>query len=124
MGKYIAEQTVKQMVKAGACVNGARVTVLGLTFKEDCPDPRNSRVPDIVHELETYGCNIVVHGPFADPDQAQAEYGIGLQRWDDLPPADAVIVAGAHSNYKARSGADYAALLKPGGCPDGHQVHP
>jgi len=116
MGKYIAEQTVKQMIQAGACVSGARVTVLGLTFKEDCPDLRNSRVPDIVHELETYGCNIAVHDPLADPDQAQAEPGIALHQWNDLPPADAVIVAVARSHYKARTGTDYAALLKPGGC--------
>jgi len=116
MGKFIAEQTVKQMIQAGACINGSRVNVLGLTFKEDCPDLRNSRVPDIIHELETYGCQIAVHDPLADPEQAQAEYGIALQPWNDLPPADAVIVAVAHSHYKGCTTADYTARLKPGGC--------
>ena len=116
MGKFIAEQTVKQMSQAGACINGSCVNVLGLTFKEDCPDLRNSRVPDIIRELETYGCKIAVHDPLADPEQAQAEYGIALQPWDDLRPADAVIVAVAHSHYKGCTTADYTARLKPGGC--------
>jgi UDP-N-acetyl-D-glucosamine/UDP-N-acetyl-D-galactosamine dehydrogenase len=116
MGKYIAEQTVKQLIQTGACVNGARISILGLTFKEDCPDLRNSRVPDIIHELETYGCRIAVHDPLADPEEAQAEYGVALQPWDDLQPADALVVAVAHSQYKARSVEDYTARLKPGGC--------
>lgn len=116
MGKYVAEQTVKQMIRAGACIKGARVNVLGLTFKENCADLRNSRVPDIVRELESYGCEVTVHDPLADPQEALAEYGIALEQWERLPRADALVLAVAHDHYRRHTPSELAGRLKPGGC--------
>ena len=99
MGKYIAEQTIKKLVQNGHGVNGAKVIVLGLTFKEDCPDLRNSRVVDIVNELKEYQVDVVVHDPVADSAEAEHEYGISLTNWEDLPKAEAVVLAVAHKHY-------------------------
>ena len=115
MGKYVAEQTVKQMVQAGAPIKGANVNVLGLTFKEDCPDIRNSRVIDVVHELAAYGVNVHVHDPIADPDEARREYQLEITPWDRLPRARAIVAAVAHSEYRGRAAADFAAKLEQGG---------
>jgi UDP-N-acetyl-D-galactosamine dehydrogenase len=101
MGKFIAEQTVKQMIAAGSPVKGARVNVLGLTFKEDCADLRNSKVVDIIAELKSYGVEVFVHDPQADAAEARHEYGVELVAWDDLPRADAVVAAVAHREFKA-----------------------
>ena len=101
MGKFIAEQTVKQMIAAGNAIKGARVTVLGLTFKEDCADLRNSKVVDIINELRSYGVEVFVHDPQADPVEALHEYGVELAAWDDLPRADAIVAAVAHREYRA-----------------------
>ncbi len=78
MGHFVAEQTVKQLIQAGAHVKDAEVIVLGLTFKENCPDLRNSRVIDIVRELESFGMRVSVHDPLADPREAMHEYGVAL----------------------------------------------
>ncbi len=99
MGKFIAEQTVKQMIASGSHIKGAKVNVLGLTFKENCGDLRNSKVIDIINELKTYGAEVLVTDPQADADEAMHEYGVRLLRWDDLPRADALIVAVAHQEY-------------------------
>jgi UDP-N-acetyl-D-galactosamine dehydrogenase len=99
MAVYIAQQTVKQMIGAGSSIKGAKVNVLGLTFKENCPDLRNSKVADMVRELEDYGCEVYVHDPIAVPAEAQNEYGITLTPWDQLPKAEAVVVAVSHQNY-------------------------
>lgn len=99
MGKYIAEQTVKQMIAAGSAVNGAKVNVLGLTFKEDCGDLRNSKVQDIIAELRSYGVDVFVHDPQADAAEAMREFRLALCAWDDLPRADAIVVAVAHRQY-------------------------
>ncbi|HEX8011839.1 MAG TPA: nucleotide sugar dehydrogenase [Casimicrobiaceae bacterium] len=115
MGKYVAEQTVKQMVQAGAPVKGAHVNVLGLTFKEDCPDIRNSRVIDVIHELASYGLTVHVHDPIADRAEARREYGLELTPWDELPRARAIVAAVAHREYRQRRPGDYAAKLEPGG---------
>ncbi len=87
MGKFIAEQTVKQMINTGSPVKGAHVIVLGLTFKENCPDLRNSKVIDVIRELESYGCTVHVHDPVAEPDEAVHEYGVRLVPWEHLPRA-------------------------------------
>ena len=100
MGKYIAEQTVKLLAKRGRHVTGARVAVLGLTFKEDCPDLRNSRVVDILDELAEYACDVQVHDPLADAQEAMEEYGVALAHWTDLGSADAVIIAVPHVEYR------------------------
>ena len=115
MGKYVAEQTVKQLIRNGSGVKGARVNVLGLTFKEDCPDLRNSRVVDVIEELKSYGCEVVVHDPLADVAEAEHEYGLRLTPWEALQPAEALVLAVAHRSYRERSLADFQALLAPGG---------
>jgi UDP-N-acetyl-D-galactosamine dehydrogenase len=115
MGKFIAEKTVKLMIAAGSAIKGARVNVLGLTFKEDCPDLRNSRVIDIIRELRSYGIEVAVHDPAAESDEARHEYGVTLTDWDELPQADAVVVAVAHREYRAMAPAALGAQLRPGG---------
>jgi UDP-N-acetyl-D-glucosamine/UDP-N-acetyl-D-galactosamine dehydrogenase len=116
MGKFIAEQTVKQMIKAGSHVKDAKVNVLGLTFKENCPDLRNSRVIDVINELRSYGVEVHVHDPVPEPTEAEHEYGVTLVDWDALPKAEAVVVAVAHKQFLARPPADYAAKLINAGC--------
>jgi UDP-N-acetyl-D-galactosamine dehydrogenase len=115
MGKYVAEQTVKQMIQGGSPVKGEHVTVLGLTFKEDCPDIRNSRVIDVVHELASYGLTVHVHDPVADPAQALHEYGVELEEWSALPRSRAIVAAVAHRVFKQRSADDYVGKLEQGG---------
>lgn len=100
MGKFIAQRTVKEMIHAGHGILGATVTVLGLTFKEDCPDLRNSKVIDIIRELEDYGIIVQVCDPLADPVEASHEYGVPLTPLAELKKADALIVAVAHQVYK------------------------
>jgi UDP-N-acetyl-D-glucosamine/UDP-N-acetyl-D-galactosamine dehydrogenase len=114
MGKYIAEQAVKQMIAAGSAIKGAQVVVLGLTFKEDCADLRNSKVVDIINELRSYGVEVAVHDPDADADEAMHEYGVRLLGWDELPRADALVLAVAHRAYRALSTEQFVARVKPG----------
>ena len=115
MGKYIAEQTVKQMIQAGFPVKAARINVLGLTFKENCPDLRNSRVIDVVRELRSYGADVYVHDPVADAGEAVHEYGVTLTPWERLPRAHAVVAAVAHREFATRPVDDFVALLEPRG---------
>lgn len=100
MGKYVAEKTVKILIKAGKQVLGAKVAVLGITFKEDVPDLRNTKVVDIINELRDYGVEVLVHDPLADAKEANKYYGIELQEFDRLSGVDAVIVAVIHQYYK------------------------
>jgi UDP-N-acetyl-D-galactosamine dehydrogenase len=116
MGKFIAEQTIKNMIGAGSTIKGARVNVLGLTFKEDCADLRNSKVGDVIHELGTYGVEVFVHDPNADADQAMHEYGVRLHAWDELPRADAMVAAVSHRELLALTAGDIRAKLVDGGC--------
>lgn len=101
MGKYVAQAAVKMMIRQGIQIKGARVGVLGLTFKEDVPDLRNSKVVDIFDELEEYGVELLVHDPLADTEEAHAEYGVRLSPLDALTNLDALILAVGHSEYKA-----------------------
>jgi len=116
MAKFVAEKTVKSMISAGFHVKGSKVNVIGLTFKENCPDLRNSKVADIVHELETYGVEAHVFDPLADAEEAQHEYGIKLESWESLPRADAVIVAVPHKEVLALSLADFQTKLNENAC--------
>jgi UDP-N-acetyl-D-galactosamine dehydrogenase len=116
MGKFVAEQTIKQMIAAGSSVKGAKVNVLGLTFKEDVPDLRNSRVIDVINELRSYGVEVHVHDPVAVSAEAHEEYGVHLTQWERLPVAEAMVVAVAHRAYLERPVADLTGKLKPGGC--------
>lgn len=99
MGKYIAEQTIKQIIKLGKNVNGAKVAILGLTFKENCNDIRNTRVVDIVDELKAYHVDVNVHDPLADAEEVNHEYGLKLSSWEDINNVDAIILAVAHDHY-------------------------
>jgi UDP-N-acetyl-D-galactosamine dehydrogenase len=99
MGSHIARKTVQQMIHAGRNIKGARVNVLGLTFKEDVPDIRNSKVIDIIRELHEFGVETYVHDPLAAPEDALHEYGVRLCDWDSLPAADALILAVAHKQF-------------------------
>jgi len=111
MGKFIAQRAVKEMIRAGHQILGSTVTVLGLTFKEDCPDLRNSKVIDIIRELQDYGVNVQVHDASANPSEAASEYGVALISLEQLRPAAAVIVAVAHRLYREWSAADLTRLM-------------
>jgi UDP-N-acetyl-D-galactosamine dehydrogenase len=116
MAAYVAQQTVKGMINNGGTVKGAKVIVLGLTFKENCPDLRNSKVADLVKELKDFGCDVLVHDPIAESPEAEHEYGISLTPWDQLPSnADAVVAAVSHKEYLAMSLAELTSKLRPGG---------
>ncbi len=115
MGKYIAEQTVKQMIAGGSYIKGARVNVLGLTFKENCADLRNSKVVDIIRELQSYGVEVFVHDPEADAAIAMREYGVSLSSWDALPRADALVAAVAHRSLQRLSVEELCRKLVRGG---------
>ncbi|TYO98369.1 UDP-N-acetyl-D-galactosamine dehydrogenase [Geothermobacter ehrlichii] len=99
MGKFVAEQMVKKLIRADKTVKGARVLVLGLTFKENCHDIRNTKVVDIVAELREYGVEVLVHDPMADPGEAQHEYGLDLVDLEDIAPVDGVVWAVAHRAF-------------------------
>ena len=102
MAAYVAQQTLTQMIKAGSSVKGAKVIVLGLTFKENCPDLRNSKVADVVRELKDFGCEVSVHDPTADSVEAAHEYDVELTPWERLPTdADAIVAAVSHRDYLA-----------------------
>lgn len=115
MAAYVAQQTVKQMINAGSCIKGAKVIILGLTFKENCPDLRNSKVADLVRELQDYGCDVVVHDPIAEPSEAEHEYSINLVSWDSLPQAEAIVAAVSHKEYMNKPILEITQRLKAGG---------
>lgn len=115
MGKYVAECTVKRLIKRGKRVNGARVGILGFTFKENVPDLRNTRVIDVIHELRDYDLEVLVHDPQADPAEALHEYGQTLVHLDALINLDVILLAVGHSSYKALTPQD---LLQRFSTPD------
>jgi UDP-N-acetyl-D-galactosamine dehydrogenase len=115
MGKYVAEQTIRRMILRGFSVNRDPVVVLGLTFKENCPDVRNSRVVDVVRELQSFGATVFVHDPVADPLEAERQYGLRLTQWDDLPQAAAIVAAVCHDAFLRRGLEDVVAKLAPRG---------
>lgn len=116
MGKFIAEKTIKLMIQQGTNIKGAKIIVLGLTFKEDCPDLRNSKVIDVIRELKDFGCEVSVHDPIADSAEAMHEYGVSLTPWSQLPRnADAMVVAVAHREYREKPVEQLLACLQPRG---------
>jgi UDP-N-acetyl-D-galactosamine dehydrogenase len=115
MGKYVAEQTIKQMIAADLPVKGANVLVLGMTFKENCPDLRNSKVIDVIRELSTYGVTVHVHDPIADSSECQHEYGVQLTPWDKLPQAQAIVATVSHREYLEMGSKHICERLVPGG---------
>ena len=116
MAKYIAEKTVKEIIRAGFHVKGCKVNVLGLTFKENCPDLRNSKVADMVRELQSYGVDVHVYDPIADPKDALHEYGIELRRWEELPRANALVAAVSHRELLRRPLDDLYLKVVENGC--------
>ncbi|WP_345782861.1 UDP binding domain-containing protein [Venenivibrio stagnispumantis] len=100
MGKYVAENTVKKLIKAEKAVKGSKVLILGLTFKENISDIRNTKVIDIYNELKEYGINVYIHDPFAYPEEVKEEYGVELlQNIEEKAPYDAIIVAVKHKPF-------------------------
>uniref|UniRef100_C5D949 Nucleotide sugar dehydrogenase n=1 Tax=Geobacillus sp. (strain WCH70) TaxID=471223 RepID=C5D949_GEOSW len=114
MGKFIATSLVKQMIHQNMPIQGARVTVLGLTFKENVPDLRNSKVIDVIRELQEFGVEVQVTDALADKDEAVREYGIELVDYDKLIPADAVVLAVPHDEYVEKGWEQFDRLLKHG----------
>lgn len=100
MGKYIAENIVKYLIKANKQVKGSKVGILGVTFKENCPDVRNSKVIDIINELKEYEIDVIVSDPLANREEVMREYGIQLSKVEDLIGLDAVVVSVAHKEYE------------------------
>ncbi|WP_156290942.1 nucleotide sugar dehydrogenase [Oceanobacillus salinisoli] len=115
MGKYVAESTVKQMIKANKQINGAKVVIFGVTFKENCPDVRNTKVVDVIKELEEYGVEVKVVDPVADKEELWHEYRIRLCSIEELKEMDAVIFAVPHEEFKSLSLNDLKVIYGPTG---------
>ena len=120
MGKFVADAAIKNMIAVGQAPKKSKVVILGLTFKENCPDTRNSKVDDIIKRLAEYEITPVVVDPWASERDAMHEYGVALTKYEDVKDADCVIVAVAHNEFKALSLADIKALYKT--CDDGEKV--
>ena len=120
MGAFVADKAVKKMIEAGQAPKKSKVVILGLTFKENCPDTRNSKVDDIIKQLNTYGIEPTVVDPWASERDAMHEYGVKLTKIEDVADADCVIVAVAHNEFKALSLTDIKKLFKKGS--DGEKV--
>lgn len=112
MGAYVADAAIKQMIEAGMAPKKATVVVLGITFKENCPDTRNSKVVDIINRLKEYGINPIVSDGWADAEVAKHEYGVDLVPFDELPKADCVFVAVGHNEYRSMSTMQLKELFK------------
>lgn len=100
MGAYVADAAIKKMIEAGQAPKNSKVVILGLTFKENCPDTRNSKVNDIIKQLNTYGIEPIVVDPWASERDAMIEYGVTLTKLEEIEDADCVIVAVAHNEFK------------------------
>ncbi len=133
VGAFVAQKTLKLLAAASVPLHEARVGIYGLTFKENVPDLRNSKVPDIVAELKEFGVTPLIHDPLGDPDEAKHEYGVTLSPWDDVGDLDAVIYAVSHDFYRdlgldallarvRKGGAviDVKSVLDPNTIPDGY----
>ncbi|MFY9314118.1 MAG: nucleotide sugar dehydrogenase [Burkholderiales bacterium] len=116
MASFLADKTAQQLQLAGKPIRGATINMLGLTFKENVTDLRNSQSATLCRALVERGARVHVHDPLADADAARHEYGVELEAWEALPRADALILAVAHRHYLERGAADIAARLAPGGC--------
>ncbi len=115
MGKYVGEQTVKRLIHNGVSIKGARVGVFGFTFKENCPDIRNSKVKDVVDELLSFGMNVLIHDPIADAKETHHEYGFELKNIEELQNLDAVVLAVAHDEYKMINADQWLSKVKANG---------
>jgi len=111
MGKHIADCTITEVAKAGIKPVGAKIAFFGLTFKENCPDLRNTKAPDIINHLQTYGCEIFTSDPYADKEEAKDYYNIDLLDKNQISNCDVVIVAVAHDDYKKMSKEDWKIIF-------------
>lgn len=116
MGKFIAEKTVKCMLAGGLNLQTTKIGILGLTFKENCPDLRNSKVFDIINELKTFGIEILVHDARADGEEARRFFGINLCRLEEMTDLGALIFAVPHMEYLDESVSDLVKRISAGGC--------
>ena len=112
MGKFIAEKTIKKMIQAGKKIKDAKILMLGITFKEDCPDIRNTRVVDIIEEFKEYGANVDVYDPWADISEVECEYGLNVvgDPFKSGVKYDAIVVAVGHHQFKKISMSDYQSI--------------
>ncbi len=120
MGEFVADSAIKQMILAGQAPQKSKVVILGITFKENCPDIRNSKVEDIINRLAEYGISPVTADPWADKDETEAEYKVKLEKISDIKDADCVILAVAHDEFKKLSLSDIDGLYKD--VPNGKKV--
>jgi UDP-N-acetyl-D-galactosamine dehydrogenase len=116
VGPYLAQRLVKMLINQGLPVKGARVGVLGLTFKEDCNDLRNSKVPDILGELREFGIEALIHDPRGNPAEAKHEYGLTLSRLEDYRNLDGLIVAVSHNEYVQLGQPKLVGMVRDNGC--------
>jgi UDP-N-acetyl-D-galactosamine dehydrogenase len=112
MGSYVARTMIKKMIRRSCAIKGARMGVLGLTFKENCPDLRNTRVTDIIAELEEFGCEVLVHDAYADRKEAWKYYNIDLTSLDGFRELDGLIIAVAHDAYKHMDMDQFAGMFR------------
>lgn len=112
MGKFIADKIIKKLIQSDVVVRKAKVSILGITFKENCPDTRNTKVIDIIQELRTYGIEPIVVDPVADPEEVKHEYGITLKNIEDIKNSDALIFAVAHQEFKTMPLSEIKTLYK------------
>jgi UDP-N-acetyl-D-galactosamine dehydrogenase len=115
MGPFVAQKVVKMLIDADITVKNARVGVLGLTFKEDCNDIRNSKVPDILRELRQFGIDAIVHDPLAQPAEAQHEYGVKLSPLEEMSKLDALVMAVSHKWYLDQGQTRLLSMVRDGG---------
>ena len=116
MAQFVAERTIKALAQQGRLCNGVKINVLGLTFKEDCPDLRNSKVADLIAGLQSYGAEVRVFDPLASAAEARHEYGVELTAWEELPAADALVAAVPHRMLLGKSISELLSKLNKGGC--------
>ena len=112
MARYVARNTIKRMIRNGIDVARSRIGILGITFKENCPDIRNSKVADMVREFQSWGAQVAVADPWADAAEVRAEYGIELSLVDAANPVDALVIAVGHNEYRAMSPEDLRSLCR------------
>ncbi|MEN8211271.1 MAG: nucleotide sugar dehydrogenase [Thermodesulfobacteriota bacterium] len=116
MGRFIVEKTIKMMINHGLSVKNSKIGVLGLTFKEDCPDLRNTKIIDIIDELKSYGTDVLVHDVISESKQAFEYYNVDLCEWEDLKELSALILAVPHKEYLNNQLSDFKNMLLPNGC--------
>jgi UDP-N-acetyl-D-galactosamine dehydrogenase len=112
MGRHVAQRCIKMMIQNGGCTSQSRVAVLGLTFKENVPDLRNTRAIDVIREIEEYNCEVLVHDPLVDLEEAREEYGLDLVGVDALKDLDAIVLTVGHEEFTAFTPENIRAMFR------------